>query len=172
MDGGKFWEIMSEGEGSARGEEARLPHPSTKRLPKLAGTSNKLLAPNQTRTNGSTWRRGLGAQRDSYAFGQTVELTESLAEAGTDRVEGLREHVERQASLYSSMPDARTIKVHFDAAFVRKFRNTNYFVLGKYRSTKCILQLYYLGRTTAASSAGNNSKIRGVRTDEFPRLVR
>ena len=139
MDGGKFWEIMSEGEGSARGEEARLPHPSTKGLPKLAGTSNKLLAPNQTRTNRGAWQRGLGAQRDLYTFGQAVELTESLAEAGTDRVEGLRKHVERQAGLYSSMPDARAIKVHFDAAFARKFRNTNYFVLGKYRSTECVL---------------------------------
>jgi hypothetical protein len=128
---------MSEGKGGACGDEAHLPHPSTKALPKPAGASNKLFASNQTRTNGSTWKRR--AQRVSYTFGQAVVLTESFAEAGTDGVEGLRKNVEWQASLYCSMPDTRAIKVYFDAVFARKFRNTNYFVLRKYRSMKCIL---------------------------------
>lgn len=61
-----------------------------------------------------------------------VVLTEALAEADTDRIEGLGKHIERYASLYSSMPDARAIEVHFDTVFACVFRNTNYFVLWKY----------------------------------------
>jgi hypothetical protein len=68
-----------------------------------------------------------------------VVLTEALAEADTDGVEGLGEYIEWYTSLYSSMPDTRTVEVHFDAPFVRVFRNTNYFVLWKYRPMKCIL---------------------------------
>jgi hypothetical protein len=68
-----------------------------------------------------------------------VVLTEALAEAGADGVEGLGKHVQWYTSLYGSMPDTRTIEVHFDTAFARVFRNTNYFVLWKYRPTKCIL---------------------------------
>jgi hypothetical protein len=68
-----------------------------------------------------------------------VVLTEALAEAGTDGVEGLGKHIEWYTSLYSNMPDTRTIKVHFNAVFVRVFRNTNNFVLWEYRPIKCIL---------------------------------
>jgi hypothetical protein len=71
--------------------------------------------------------------------GQTVVLTEALAEAGTDGVEGLGKHIEWYTSLYSSMPDTRAIEVHFDTVFARVFRNTNHFVLWKYRPIKCIL---------------------------------
>ncbi len=78
--------------------------------------------------------------RVSYTFGtQMVVLTEALAEAGTDGVEGLGKHIEWYTSLYSSMPDTRAIEVHFDTAFARVFRNTDYFVLWKYRPIKCIL---------------------------------
>jgi hypothetical protein len=56
MDSGKFWEIMSESKGSRCGEEARLPHCPTKSLPKPAGAIDELLASNQTRTNGGTWK--------------------------------------------------------------------------------------------------------------------
>lgn len=49
---------------------------------------------------------------------RAVVLTESLAETGTDRVKRFRKDVERRGGLYGSMPDARTVEVHFDAALV------------------------------------------------------
>jgi hypothetical protein len=48
VDSGKLWEIMSESKGSRCGEEASLPHPPTKTLPKPAGAIDELLASNQT----------------------------------------------------------------------------------------------------------------------------
>lgn len=79
----------------------------------------------------------LSARLNTFGI-RMVVLTEALAEAGTDGVEGLGEHIEGYTGLYSSMPDTRTIEVHFDAAFVRVFRNTNDFVLWKYRPVKGI----------------------------------
>ena len=61
--------------------------------------------------------------------------------------------MERSASLYSDMPDARTIEVHFDAALVRILRDTNDFVLWKYRSMKRILQRYHFSKATAKNLA-------------------
>jgi hypothetical protein len=61
--------------------------------------------------------------------------------------------MERSASLYGDMPDARTIEVHFDAALVRILRDTNDFVLWKDRSMKRILQRYHFSKATAKSLA-------------------
>ena len=77
--------------------------------------------------------------RVSYTFRTNGLLTEALAEADTNGVEGLGKHIEWYTSIYGSMPDTRAIKVHFDTAFARVFGNTNYFVLWKYRPIKCIL---------------------------------
>ena len=111
--------------------------------------------------------------RVSYTFGaKTVVLTEALTEAGTDGVEGLGKHIEWYTSFYSSMPDTRAIEVHFDTAFARVFRNTNYFVLREYRPIKCILQLYHFGRTTAAKPMSNEKEFKRVRTNERHRLAR
>jgi hypothetical protein len=134
---GKFWEVIGEGIGRGRSKKARLSHPSTKALPEPARASNELLSPNQTRTDGGTWK--WTARYVTYAFRHVIVLTESLAETGADGVEGLTKHVERRAGLYGSMPDTRTVEVHLDAALVRVRRDANYFVLWKYRPTKGIL---------------------------------
>jgi hypothetical protein len=89
------------------------------------------------------------------------QLTESLAEAGTDGVERFTKHVEGHASLYGNVPDARTIKVQFDAALTRVLRDTNYFVLRKDQSIKRILQRYHFSAATTTGLSRDN-KIREV----------
>ena len=78
------------------------------------------------------------AQGVSYAFLHSFALTESLAEAGADRVKRLTKHIEWYAGLYSNVPDAGTIKMHFDAALVCVFRNADDLILWKYRSIECV----------------------------------
>lgn len=63
---------MCESIGCGRSEEARLSHPSTEALPEPARVRNKLLSPNQARTNGSTWKP-TGSVRlieHAYVFGR------------------------------------------------------------------------------------------------------
>ena len=141
MDRGKFGKIMGESIGCGRSEEARLSHSSTKSLPEPARARNELLAPNQARTNGSTWKRAASVRliTHAYVFARNVVLTESLAETDTDGIEGFTEHLERHAGLDGNVPDTRTVEVHLDAALTRVLRNANYFVLWKYGPMERIL---------------------------------